>query len=97
MKFVTQRELRVDPGKVWALLRVEKNMVITSHGKPVALLYGIDDADLENTFRMIRRVRGLMALEEIQRRAEETGLSKMTMAEINREIQAVRKRRKLRK
>jgi len=96
MKFVTQREVRLDPGKVWEMARQERDIIVTNHGKPVAIVNPVGE-DLEKTMQFMSRVRGLMALEEIQRRAQETGLSKMTMAEINREIQAVRKHRKLRK
>ncbi len=38
MKFVSSRELRINPGAVWHLLRQEKDLVITSNGKPVAVL-----------------------------------------------------------
>jgi antitoxin (DNA-binding transcriptional repressor) of toxin-antitoxin stability system len=96
MKFVTQREVRLDPGKIWALARQERDIIVTNHGKPVAIVNPVDE-DLEKTMQMMRRVRGLLALEEAQKIAKETGLSRMTLAEINREIQAVRRQRKRRK
>ena len=96
MKFVTQRELRLDPGKVWAMARQERYIIVTNHGKPVAMVNPVDE-DLEKTMQVMRRVQAAVALEEAQKRAVETGLSRMTMAEINREIQAVRRQRKRRK
>jgi len=96
MKFVTQREVRLDPGKVWEMARQERDIIVTNHGKPVAIVNPVDE-DLEKTMQLMRRVRGLLALEEAQKRAKETGLSRMTLAEINREIQAVRRQRKRRK
>jgi PHD/YefM family antitoxin component YafN of YafNO toxin-antitoxin module len=94
MKFVTQRELRVDPGKVWKILKEESDVVVTSRGKPIAVMNAIEDGDLESTMRDLRRVRAIRLLKEIQAQAQKSGLSKMTLGDINREIQAVRKRKR---
>jgi PHD/YefM family antitoxin component YafN of YafNO toxin-antitoxin module len=97
MKFVTARELRVDPGKVWKVLKEESDVVVTSRGKPIAIMNAVEEGDLETTMQDLRRVRAIRALKEIQELAKKSGLSKMTMADINREIQAARKQRKCRK
>ena len=96
MKFVTARELRVDPGKVWKVLKEESDVVVTSQGKPVAIMNAVEEGDLETTMQDLRRVRNIRLLREIQEKARKSGLSKMTMADINREIQAARKQRKRR-
>ena len=94
MKFITARELRVEPGKVWKLLRKEQDLVVTSHGQPIALLNGIKDGDFEDTLKAVQRVRTFMALEAIRKQAKATGLDKMTLKEINQEIEAVRRQRR---
>lgn len=38
MKFVSSRELRINPGAVWKRLRQEQDLVITANGKPRAVL-----------------------------------------------------------
>ncbi|BCV22168.1 hypothetical protein hamaS1_22370 [Moorella sp. Hama-1] len=38
MRFVTLRELRLKSGEIWRQLQKEGEMVITSNGKPVAVL-----------------------------------------------------------
>jgi len=42
MKFVTVRDLRLKAAKVWKQLQKEKEMVITSNGKPIALLMKLE-------------------------------------------------------
>ena len=94
MKFVTQRELRVEPGKVWKILKQESDVVVTFHGKPVAVMSAVEEGDFEATMADLRQAKALRLLKEIRDLAKKSGLSQMTMADINREIQAVRKRKR---
>lgn len=96
MKFVTARELRVEQGKVFKVLKEDNDVVVTSRGKPIAIMKAVEEGDLEVTMQDLRRVRNLRLLREIQETARKSGLSKMTMAEIDKEIQAVRRARRKR-
>ena len=69
-------------------------MVVTSNGKPIALLSGVTEETLEKTIRAIRRSRALIALEEMQKKSVELGLDKLTDSQIESEIQSVRKSRR---
>ena len=86
MKFITVRDLRTSPRKVWEDLPKEREIVITNNGKPVALLTPISDRNLEETLANIRRVRAMEAVKQMQQISLETGNSRMTMEEINEEI-----------
>ena len=95
MKFVTARELRLNPGPVLEGLREERNeVVITSRGKPVALMVGISDDDLEDTVRALRRARAQLAVARLQAHSLRTGLDKMGPEEIEAEIQEARAARR---
>lgn len=94
MKFITVRDLRTSPAKVWSELPEEQEMVITNHGKPIALLTPLSDETLEQSLTTVRRARAMQAFEQIQKLADERGLSKMSEAEIDAEIRAVRAERK---
>ncbi|MBW1999779.1 MAG: type II toxin-antitoxin system prevent-host-death family antitoxin, partial [Deltaproteobacteria bacterium] len=59
MKFISVRDLRLKPGEVWKLARTEKDLVITSRGKPVALLTNIDGENLLEELEVLRRLRAL--------------------------------------
>ena len=65
MKFITVRDLRTSPAKVWKTLPEEKEMVITNNGRPIALLTPITDANLEETIRAMRRYHAASAKLEL--------------------------------
>jgi antitoxin (DNA-binding transcriptional repressor) of toxin-antitoxin stability system len=69
-------------------------MVVTSNGKPVALLSPVTEKTMEKTLKMIRRSRALMALEEMQKKSLSEGLDQLSDSEIEAEIRAVRKGRR---
>ena len=92
MRFISVRDLSIKPKEVWQKVK-EEEMVITSNGKPIALLSAVTEETLERTIRSIRRARALMALEEMQGRAIQLGLNRITDSQIESEIRAVRKGR----
>jgi prevent-host-death family protein len=93
MRFVSVRELNTKPKEIWKKV-AEDETVVTSNGKPIALLSPVTEETLEKTLRAIRRSRALMALEELQNRSLESELDRLTDSEIDSEIKAVRKNRK---
>ena len=94
MKFVTVRDFRSKPRNVWKQLEKESEMVITSNGKPVALLSSLSDETLEETLKTVRKAKALAAVGAMQIKSVERGTDTMTLAEINNEIQAARRARK---
>jgi len=93
MRFVSVRELRARSAEVWRRLAKDGDMVVTSNGKPVAILSGVSQENLEESLSAIRRARAITAVQAMQRRSVETGASCMTKAEIQDEIDAARKGR----
>jgi len=93
MRFISVRDLNTRPKEIWSKIKDEE-VVITSNGKPIALLSGVTEETLEKTVRSIRRSRALIALEEMQKKSIELGLDKWTDSQIESEIKAVRKSRK---
>ena len=66
MKFVSVRDLRLKPGKVWKMAKEERDVVLTVNGRPVAILTGVDEDSFEAEVEAIRRARALQALESLQ-------------------------------
>ena len=93
MRFISVRDLNTKPKEIWSKIKDEE-VVITSNGKPIALLSGVTEENLEKTVRAIRRSRALIALEEMQKRSIELGLDKLTDSQIESEIRAARKNRR---
>ena len=67
-------------------------MVITSNGRPVAILAAITESSLEASLSAFRQARAVEAVASIQRRSVEPGTDRISMDEINAEIKAVRKK-----
>jgi prevent-host-death family protein len=93
MQFVTVRELRSQSAEVWRRLADEQEIVITSNGKPVAILSSVIPERLEDSLAALRRARAAIAAEAMQRQSVAAGKHRMTPAQIRAEIAAVRKGR----
>ena len=93
MKFVSVRELRGRSAQIWKRLDEEGEMIVTSNGKPVAILSPVSEDNLEQSVRAIRRSRAEEAVLAMQTHSVKTGRSSMSAKEINAEIEAVRKKR----
>lgn len=93
MKFLSVRDLRGKSAEIWKLLPKEREMVITSNGRPVAILAAITESNLEESLSAFRQARAVEAVASLQRKSVEQGTDKLTMDEINAEIKAVRKKR----
>ena len=93
MKFLSVRELRGNAARVWEALPVEREMVVTNNGRPVAILSTVGDSNVEESLAAIRRARAMSAVANLQRSSVQRGLDKMSQAEIEAEIRAVRRNR----
>jgi antitoxin (DNA-binding transcriptional repressor) of toxin-antitoxin stability system len=93
MKFISVRDLRSKSAQVWKQLPQEREMIITSNGRPIAIIATISDSDLEESLSAFRQARAVEAVASLQRRSMAIGNDKMTMDEIDAEIKAVRRKR----
>jgi hypothetical protein len=67
---------------------------VTNNGRPQSIVLNIEDLPIDQSIQMAQDLYGRYCYEQIQRMAEENGLDKITDAEIESEIAAVRKSRK---
>jgi len=93
MRFVSVRDLRGRSAEVWRDLPGEREMVITSNGRPIAILVAVDETDLEESLAAVRRARAVEAVASLQRRSAESGRDEISMDEIDEEIRVVRGKR----
>jgi PHD/YefM family antitoxin component YafN of YafNO toxin-antitoxin module len=91
------RELRSSTEKLDRALKDDGRVVITNNGKPAYVMLGVDEASFENTIINLDRLRMKIATEEMWAQAKAAGADKMTLEEINREIEASRAERRARK
>ncbi len=93
MKFVSSREIRVNPRPVFEAAEQGDEVVVTSRGKPVALLLGIGEEDLEETVRLVRRAKAQAAVSRMRKIAAQQSLDEMRQEEIEEEIGSARRER----
>ncbi|MBM3713892.1 MAG: type II toxin-antitoxin system Phd/YefM family antitoxin [Actinobacteria bacterium] len=91
MNFISVRELRNNPAKIWEKLKKDNDIIITSNGKPIAILNSIDNNEIETTLEILQRLRAIRALEDIQADSVKRGLDKMSDKEINDIVKKVRR------
>jgi antitoxin (DNA-binding transcriptional repressor) of toxin-antitoxin stability system len=93
MKFVSVRDLRGKSAGIWRDLPEEREMVITSNGRPVAILAAVNESNLEESLAAFRQSRAVEAVASLQRRSVARGIDALSSDEIDAEIAAVRKAR----
>jgi antitoxin (DNA-binding transcriptional repressor) of toxin-antitoxin stability system len=93
MRFLSVRDLRGKSAEVWKELPNEREMIITSNGRPIAILAAISESTLEESLAAFRQARAVEAVATLQRRSADQGTDKITMDEIDAEIKNVRKKR----
>ena len=93
MRFVSVRELRGQSAAVWKTLAKEKDLVVTSNGKPIALLSATSDENLEDSLSALRRARAQAAATAMQQASVRAGADRLSQQDINAEIDATRRQR----
>lgn len=94
MGYVTVRDLRVRPGEVWEKLRQQGEIILTSNGRPLAIIAQVDEDDIEATMNALRRARAQAAVSRLRRAAAEQGLERISDATIDAEISQTRRERR---
>jgi antitoxin (DNA-binding transcriptional repressor) of toxin-antitoxin stability system len=85
METIAVRDFRVNPGKVWRRLKKSGRMIITSTGKPIALLTDIKGNSVEEEVRVDAFARGAVAVSKLREHAQKQGLSRMRPREIEQD------------
>ena len=93
MKFITVRDLRGRPGQVWTKLSREQDLILTSNGKPIAILSAVSEETLEDSLAALRQARAIAAVEAMQSQSVAAGADRLTQDEIQAEIAAARRQR----
>ncbi|MGB4592215.1 MAG: type II toxin-antitoxin system Phd/YefM family antitoxin [Coriobacteriia bacterium] len=90
MKFVSVRDLRGKSADIWRDLPEEREMVITSNGRPVAILAAVSETNLEESLAAFRQARAVDAVAALQRKSIARGTDALADSDIAAEVAAVR-------
>jgi antitoxin (DNA-binding transcriptional repressor) of toxin-antitoxin stability system len=91
MEFISINEIGNFNANIWKSLPEIQEMIITDNGQPIALLTPLNAKTFEATIDSVRRAKAVSAVKLIQQQALRRNQNKMTMEDINKEIQSVRK------
>ena len=95
MRSVSLHELQSLSASAWEALVEDKDVVVTSNGKAVAILSAATDSTLEDALADLRQSRGLLAVARMQSAARDAGLDRWSLDEVNVEIGRSRQQRRL--
>ena len=93
MKFLSVRDLKTKSSQVWRELSNHGEMIVTSNGRPIALLSSIDENNLEQVLSAFRHARATSAVAMLQHESVQKGTEKISLDAINAEVKAVRSKR----
>lgn len=93
MSFVSIRDMRTRPGEIWKQLQEEGDLIVTSSGRPFALMIAAEGEDVEQLLLALRRAKAQLAVSRMRAQAAQTGLNRMTEPEIEAEIEQARRER----
>lgn len=96
MKTLTIRDFRTRPRQAQKALADEGEALLTSNGRPVALMLRVDGNSLDETMETVRRARALQAVREIRREARARGFDRVSARQIDTIIARSRKARRRR-
>ena len=91
MKFATVRNLKNQTSEMLRLAAKGTDVLITSHGKPVAVLHGLAEGDLED-YVLSRHEELRESIEDADREYQKKG--GMPLAEILKQLKKERKERR---
>ena len=94
MKFLTIRDLRTHTAQLRKDLLTEREVVITAHGRPFAVMTRVEPDKLEEEILAIRRARARAALSRVRAKAKAAGLDRLTMDQIDAIIAEARRGRR---
>lgn len=92
MKAITIRDLRSQPKQVQNTLAREGEALLTSSGKPVAVLIAVDAENVDETLALIRRARAQQALGTLRAAAKRSGVDNLSADAIERLVKKTRRR-----
>jgi prevent-host-death family protein len=91
---ISVTELKKRPASQWLKSAGKGDLIITSNGRPVAVLSRIAAASVESARSLLRSARALQAQVSLQSAATANGTASLTLSDINAEIAAVRRARR---
>jgi len=93
MKMVSIKEMRDKIGDIRKNLQKKQDLLLTYNGKPIALMLPVDENDdVFSLLNLLKRYQVLSSIAKLQVESAKKGYTKVSMKEINEEIDKIRKK-----
>lgn len=90
MKMIASREMAAKPAAVWKSLKEDGAVIVTKNGQPEGVFFATSADTWLKDVQEVMFVRARRAASEMRRSAAESGVARMSEAEIQAEIAAAR-------
>jgi len=90
---ISINDLEKQSAAEWLKSVDKDDLIVTSQGRPVAVLLPINAQSLDSTLSALRSVRAVQAQAALQKSADANGTSSLSMSDIDAEIIASRQTR----
>jgi hypothetical protein len=94
MESLAMKKFTRAPGKAREFIRRNHAVELTCRGKPSFVVFDVTDKDSNELARLFAGIEGLRFLKETQSFSVKTGGDKISMEDINAEIEAYRKEKR---
>lgn len=91
MRLISIRELRNQTRRIGEWLSDSEEVVVTSNGKPIAVLSPVTEETVETEIMALRQARAIRALNRLQEISGKLGVDQLSDEEIEQEIAAARR------
>ena len=92
MQFMSMREFRAQTAAVRRQLEAEGEIILTTNGRPTAILTAVDANHFEAELLAIRRAKARTALDTLRAQTAQAGTADLSMDQIDAEISQARQK-----
>ncbi len=90
VRLISVRDLRTQTRRIGEWLAGAEEVVVTSNGKPVAVLSPVTEDTVESEIMALRQARAIRAMNALQQTSHKLGLDRLSDDEIEQEVSNAR-------
>jgi len=93
MKFMSVREFRLNTGQARKGLQVDGELVLTTNGRPFAIVSAVQPETFDRELLAIRRSRARVAIDRLRENARADGTDQLSLETIHAVVRDVRRKK----
>jgi hypothetical protein len=93
MKFMSVREFRLNTGQARKGLQVDGELVLTTNGRPFAIVSAVQPETFDRELLALRRSRARVAIDRLREHARADGTDQLSLETIHAVVRDVRRKK----